>query len=210
MGNLESAIDIRYTGKSCCSTSLSCGGAFELADLRPGEILIDIGSGRGADVLRAARVSEAIQYGVDPVESMLRVSSDSALAIGIENVKFLKGWAHSLPLDSNFADVVISNCVINHAPDKAAVYSEIHRILKNGGRFVVSDVLAENVIPDAIKNDPEAVAACYGGAETKANYFGAIRIAGFREIEILEESAPYLKGGVEVRSITVRGYKIQS
>jgi SAM-dependent methyltransferase len=103
------------------------------------------------------------------------------------------------------ADVVISNCTINHAVDKQAVYSEIHRILRPGGRFVVSDVIAETELPESVRNDPAAWAACYGGAIPEPQYLGAIRGAGFASVEVLQRSEPYEKGGVLVRSLTVRG-----
>jgi arsenite methyltransferase len=110
-----------------------------------------------------------------------------------------------LALPDALADVVISNCTINHAPDKGAVYQEIHRILKPGGRFVVADVMAEREVPDAVRADPEAWAACYGGAISESDYLVAIRQAGFEQVEILDRSAPYEKGGIMVRSLTVQG-----
>ncbi|MBI3394633.1 MAG: methyltransferase domain-containing protein, partial [Spirochaetia bacterium] len=132
---------------------------------------------------------------------------ESAAKVGLANAQFLRGYAHEIPLETETADVVISNCVINHAPDKTAVFKEIRRVLKPDGRFVISDVVAEQDIPEPIRTDPDAVAACYGGAETKSKYFEALSRAGFHHIDILEESEPYRKGPVDVRSITVRGYK---
>ena len=105
------------------------------------------------------------------------------------------------------ADVVVSNCAINHAPDKEAVYREIHRVLRPGGRFVVSDVIAERELPEAVRSDPAAWAACYGGAIPEADYLAAARRAGFAELQVLERTEPYDKGGVRVLSLTLRGTK---
>jgi SAM-dependent methyltransferase len=123
------------------------------------------------------------------------------------NAAFVRGDLSATGLPAGAATLVISNCAINHAPDKAAVYREIHRLLRPGGRFVVSDVLAERPLPEAVRRDPAAWAACYGGAVPEADYLGAIRAAGFGEVEFLERSEPYEKGGVRVLSVTVRGVK---
>jgi ubiquinone/menaquinone biosynthesis C-methylase UbiE len=206
---LKEAINVRYAeaATSCCS--LSCGSAIDQADPQPGERFVDLGSGRGQDVFRAARRvgKEGIAYGVDFTEEMLALSEANRIKLRIDNAKFINATIDSIPLDDAVIDCVISNCTINHAKDKAAVYAEIRRILKPGGRFVVSDVLAEKDLPESIKSDPDAWAACYGGAIVKEDYLRAIAAAGFREVEILEESAPYEKGGVSVMSVTLRGVK---
>jgi SAM-dependent methyltransferase len=203
---LKTAVTARYDGlaSSCCT--LSCGGALDRAAPQPGEVLVDLGCGRGADVIRAAgRVgARGAAVGVDLSDEMLgraRASVPPFLA----NVRFVKSDLAPLALEDALADVVVSNCTINHAPDKAAVYREIYRVLKPGGRFVVSDVIAEETLPEAVRADPAAWAACYGGAITEDEYTAAIRAAGFDTVEILERSDPYDKGGVQVRSITVRG-----
>ncbi len=110
-----------------------------------------------------------------------------------------------MPLPAGRADVVISNCAINHAPDKGAVYREIHRLLRPGGRFAVSDVVALRALPDDVRSDPSAWAACYGGAIPEPEYLDAIARAGFHEIAVVRRTAPYVKGGVRVLSITVVG-----
>ena len=122
-------------------------------------------------------------------------------------MRFVRSDLAELDLADARADVVISNCTINHAPDKAAVYREIHRVLKPGGRFVVSDVIAERELPEAVRSDPAAWAACYGGAIPEAEYLAAIRAGGFGDVEILSRTEPYEKGGVWVRSLTVRATK---
>jgi SAM-dependent methyltransferase len=207
-GMIESAVGSRYAELACCSTSLSCGRALDHAALSAGETLVDLGCGRGQDVVRAAgRVgSGGRAVGVDSTEEMLE-KARAAVPPFVANASFVKSDLARLDLPDGFADVAISNCAINHARDKGAVYGEIHRILRPGGRFVVSDVIAEAELPESVRSDPAAWAACYGGAIPEAEYLGAIRAAGFADVQILERTDPYDKGGVQVRSLTVRGTK---
>jgi SAM-dependent methyltransferase len=205
---LAGAVRERYAGLagSCCS--LSCGEALELAAPGEGEVLVDLGSGRGQDVVRAAgRVGALGQaVGVDFTDEMLeraRASVPSALG----NARFVKSDLEAIALPGGFADVVISNCTINHARDKAAVYREVFRILRPGGRFVVSDVVAEEELPASVRSDPAAWAACYGGAIPEPEYLAAVAAAGFGAVQVLHRTAPYGKGGVQVRSLTIRGEK---
>lgn len=205
---LAHAIQERYAGlaSSCCS--LSCGEALDLAAPAPGEVLVDLGCGRGKDVLRAAGLvgSRGEAIGVDLTEGMLEAARASVPPF-LANVRFLCCDLARLELPDACADVVISNCTINHARDKAAVYREIHRILKPGGRFVVSDVLAERELPESVRSDPAAWAACYGGAIPEAEYRAAIAAAGFAQLDVRKRSEPYEKGGVQVRSVTYAGYR---
>ncbi len=205
---LQTLIQDRYSGLSSCCSSLSCGSALELAAPVDGETFLDLGSGRGKDVLSAAaRVgSRGRAIGVDVTDAMLETARRSVPPF-LDNVSFHKADLAALGLPDATADVVISNCTINHAPDKAAVYREIHRVLKPGGRFVVSDVIAEQELPAHVKNDAAAWAACYGGAITEDEYLAAVRSAGFADPEILARTDPYEKGGVLVRSLTLRGYR---
>ncbi|HSM94165.1 MAG TPA: methyltransferase domain-containing protein [Anaeromyxobacteraceae bacterium] len=207
-GEIQSAVSSRYAALSCCSTSLSCGGALDRAAVAPGETFVDLGCGRGQDVIRAAgRVGVSGRaIGVDATDEMLAKARRSVPPF-LANATFVKSDLAALDLPASFADVVISNCSINHARDKAAVYAEIHRILRPGGRFVVSDVIAETELPESVRRDPAAWAACYGGAIPEPEYVAAIRAAGFAGVEILDRTAPYEKGGVQVRSLTVRGLK---
>ncbi len=203
---LETAVSGRYAklADACCS--LSCGQALDLADPRPGEVLVDLGCGRGADVIRAAgRVGASGEaVGVDANEAMLEKARSSVPPF-LGNARFVRSDLEALDLPGGMADVVVSNCTINHAPDKEAVYREIRRILKDGGRFVVSDVVAEEELPASVREDPEAWAACYGGAIPEADYVAAIRRAGFGTVEVVQRTEPYEKGGVMVRSLTLRG-----
>lgn len=205
---LNRAVEGRYArlASSCCS--LSCGEALDLADPRPGETLVDLGSGRGQDVIRAAgRVgSSGRAIGVDSTDAMLEKARASVPPF-LANASFVKSDLAALDLPDGIADAVVSNCTINHAPDKEAVYREIFRILRPGGRFVVSDVIAEQELPEAVRRDPEAWAACYGGAIPEPDYLSAVGRAGFWGAEVLDRTEPYEKGGVLVRSITIRGRK---
>ncbi|MBN2417600.1 methyltransferase domain-containing protein [bacterium] len=203
------AINIRYSDlaeKTCC---LSCGGAVNHAKPAPGEHCLDLGSGRGGDVIRMAQDAggEGFAWGLDISEGMLRKAAATAARLGVDNVEFLKSQLEVIPLDSETLDLVVSNCTINHAHDKQAVWNEIHRVLKSGGRFVVSDIYATEEVPEQYRSDPQAVAECWAGAVTRNTYMETLARAGFREIEILEESDPYPKGQIMVSSFTIRGHK---
>jgi SAM-dependent methyltransferase len=195
----------RYAALASSEDSLSCGGALDEAAVQEGETVLDLGCGRGADVLRAAaRVGrEGAAIGVDASEAMLAAARGRGRETG--NARFLRGDLARVPLPDGCADVVVSNCAINHAPDKVAVYREIHRLLRTPGRFVVSDVVSEEELPEAVRRDPAAWAACYGGAIPEADYLAAIAAAGFRAVSVLGRTAPYEKGGVRVLSLTVEG-----
>ncbi|MCB1190022.1 MAG: methyltransferase domain-containing protein [Leptospiraceae bacterium] len=199
-------IQVRYAEEATTSCCLSCGGAIDYAKPEKGEVLIDLGSGRGLDVLKAARMVETA-YGIDFTKEMINASVSNKKKLRLENAHFLEGKIDQIPLPNESADVVISNCTINHAPNKQAVYSEIYRVLKKGGRFVVSDIIVDEKLPDHIINDPNAWAACYGGAIPESDYFEAIYKSGFRELEVIEKSESYQKVEVMVRSITIKAYK---
>ena len=205
---LESAVEERYAGlaESCCS--LSCGQALELAAPVAGEVFIDLGCGRGQDVIRAAGrvglLGKAI--GIDRTPAMIDKAKTTVPPF-LTNVRFICCDLAALGIEDTSANVVISNCTINHAADKEAVYREIHRVLAPGGRFVVSDVIAEQELPDSVRSDPAAWAACYGGAIPEPQYLDAVRRGGFTTVEVLHRTEPYGKGGVMVRSLTIRGVR---
>jgi arsenite methyltransferase len=125
--------------------------------------------------------------------------------MGAKNTRFQKSELECLPLADKSVDLVISNCTINHASDKQRVWNEIARILKDGGRFVVSDIYSIGQVPDEYRNDPEAIAECWAGAVTRDVYLDQLGLAGLSGIEILEESAPYSKGKIQVSSFTIKG-----
>lgn len=191
---------------NCC---LSCGGAIDYSKAQIGETCVDLGSGRGTDVIRLAEeVGETgFAYGIDVSEGMLKKAEKNAQKLGINNVQFIKSELEDIKLNSNTANLVISNCTINHASDKFKVWSEIERILKNSGRFVVSDIYSIGEVPEEYRNDPQAVAECWAGATTKQEYLDTLSRVGFKNIEIIEESNPYKKGEIEVVSFTITGKK---
>ena len=203
-------IQVRYTllaeDDNCC---LSCGGAVNYSNARQGEVCVDLGSGKGSDVLRLAdEVGETgFVYGIDVSEGMLRKARKNAEKLGITNVEFIRSELEEIQLESDSAHLVISNCTINHASDKFRVWSEIERILKKSGRFVVSDIYSSSEVPEKYRTDPQAVAECWAGAVTKQAYLNTLNRVGFTSIEIIEESKPYPKGEIEVASFTIAGKK---
>jgi arsenite methyltransferase len=204
------AINQRYTllskDDSCC---LSCGGAVFHANAQPEDVCVDLGSGRGNDVMRLAETvgPKGHVYGIDLSEGMVAKAKANLEKFAISNATILQAELEHLPLQDGAADLVISNCTINHATDKQGVWNEVFRILRTGGRFVVSDIYATAPIPDEYRNDPEAVAECWAGSVTKPEYLQMLLTAGFKEIRILEESQPYAKGKAEVCSFTISGVK---
>ncbi|MCK5157112.1 MAG: methyltransferase domain-containing protein [Spirochaetales bacterium] len=206
---VNSAINLRYSGLAETSCCLSCGGAISHSKAAEGETCVDLGSGRGTDVIRLAEAvgPEGFVYGVDLSEGMLKKAERNAEKLGVKNTAFLKSNLETIPLDAEIVDLVISNCTINHADDKQTVWNEIFRILKKSGRFVVSDIYSLQPVPEEYKNDPEAVAECWAGSVTREMYADQLKRAGFTDIQILEESNPYPKGEIEVASWTILGIK---
>ena len=206
---ITEAINERYTQLSESSCCLSCGGAINHAKAQIGEVCVDLGSGRGNDVIRLAEeVGEnGYVYGIDISEGMITKAKANLEKFEVANAEILKAELENLPLENNSVNLVISNCTINHAADKQAVWNEVYRILKTSGRFVVSDIYATSPIADEYRNDPAAVAECWAGAVTKDEYLTMLENAGFKDIIIYEESAPYAKGNAEVASLTISGFK---
>jgi ubiquinone/menaquinone biosynthesis C-methylase UbiE len=191
---------------TCC---LSCGGAVDKSEAKTNEVCIDLGSGRGTDVLRLAEeVGEGgFVYGVDATGEMIRKATSTAEKMGVENVKFILSDLEQIPLEDETAHLIISNCTLNHVSNKQKVWSEIYRLLKNGGRFVISDIYSSKPVPEEYANDPAAVAECWAGSITRDEYIKIIRNTGFKDFKIIEESAPYPKGKIEVSSFTISARK---
>ena len=206
---ITEAINERYTQLSESSCCLSCGGAINHAKAQVGEVCVDLGSGRGNDVIRLAEeVGEnGFVYGIDISEGMISKAIANLEKFEVANAEILKAELENLPLESDTVNLVISNCTINHAANKQAVWNEVYRILKSAGRFVVSDIYATSTIAEEYRNDPAAVAECWAGAVTKDEYLTMLETAGFKDIIIFEESAPYAKGNAEVASLTISGFK---
>ncbi len=206
---MKNAIEARYTELAESSCCLSCGTAATRCEPRAGHVCVDLGSGRGTDVLRLAEAvgPEGHAYGVDITDAMLETARKTADKLGIENATFLRSKLERLELPDDTADWVTSNCVLNHADDKAAVWREIARVLKPGGQFVISDIYAVGEIAEEHRNDPAAVAECWAGAVPKAEYLEHIAAAGLVDVEIVEESEPYEKGQATVASFTISGWR---
>ena len=204
-----SEINTRYSllaESNCC---LSCGSAVNFSEPSRGEICVDLGSGRGTDVFRMAeQVGETgFVYGIDISDGMIEKSRKNAEKFNIKNVAFVKSGLEKIDLPGSVADLVISNCTINHATDKQSVWNEIFRILKSGGRFVVSDIYSTSPVPETYKNDPVAISECWAGSVTRGEYMKQLENAGFGSVDVLEESLPYAKGQIKVVSWTLSAKK---
>ncbi|WP_052668611.1 arsenite methyltransferase [Nitriliruptor alkaliphilus] len=174
--------------RSAVDASLGCGVPTAVADLRPGEVVLDLGSGAGADVLISARrvAPGGRAIGLDMTPEMLELARRNAAEVGVDNVEFLHGYLEDVPLPDESVDVVISNCVINLAADKSIVLREAARVLRPGGRFAVSDVIADPDMDDATRADMEQWTGCIAGALTREEFAEALGHAGFVDVEIDE------------------------
>jgi len=171
---------------SVISASLGCGNPSALAELKPGETVLDLGSGGGIDVfLSAKRVAPGGKvYGLDMTDEMLALARENQRKAGVDNVEFLKGEIENIPLPDSSVDVVISNCVINLSVDKSRVLKEAFRVLKPSGRFAVSDVVLCGEIPAELRNNPKLWAGCVAGAMQESKYKSELAAAGFVDISI--------------------------
>ncbi|MFN8640238.1 MAG: arsenite methyltransferase [Candidatus Binatia bacterium] len=168
---------------------LGCGAPLAAAALRTGETVLDLGSGAGFDAFLAAREvgEEGRVIGVDMTPEMLERARRNAVAAGHRNVEFRQGRIEALPLDDASVDAVISNCVINLVPDKAAVYREVARVLRPGGRMIVSDVVLDAPLPAAVADGVAALTGCVAGASLRGEYLQTIAAAGLTDVEILAD-----------------------
>jgi len=193
---------------------LGCGNPTSTADLKTGEIVLDLGSGAGVDVFLAANKvgPNGRVIGVDMTEEMIAKAEGIARNYGYHNVEFRLGEIERLPVEDESVDVVISNCVINLSPDKSKVFQEIYRSLKPKGGLIVSDIVCEKTLPDGIKNNLDAWARCIAGALEQEKYLNLIRKAGFEDIEVVSSRAFYVEdkesqAKEKLLSITVKAYK---
>jgi arsenite methyltransferase len=191
------------------AVSLGCGNPTMLAQLEPGQVVLDLGSGAGLDVLLSARrVSPGGHaYGVDMTDEMLELAHGNALKSGVTNVTFLKGTIENVPLPDASIDVVISNCVINLAEDKSAVIKEAYRVLRSGGRFAVADMVELEALDPAIKKSLDSWAGCLSGTIPIDEYRAALVKAGFQDPEIqvhATESMPGVDGKIGSAYIRAR------
>jgi arsenite methyltransferase len=183
--------------------SLGCGNPTALAELNPGEVVLDLGSGGGIDVLLSARRvgPTGKAYGLDMTDDMLALARENQRAAGLKNVEFLKGEIEGIPLPDNSVDVIISNCVINLSADKGQALREAYRVLKPGGRFAVSDVVVRGELPAAVRRSMELWIGCVAGALSEAEYARLLEEAGFDQIGIeptriyqFEDATAFLAG----------------
>jgi SAM-dependent methyltransferase len=185
----SSLYDSTQTGElpaQAIEASLGCGNPTALAQLEPGETVLDLGSGGGIDVLLSAkRVGPTGKaYGLDMTDEMLALAEENRRRSGLTNVEFLKGEIEQIPLPDNSVDVIISNCVINLSGDKDRVLSEAFRVLRPGGRFAVSDVVVRGEVPAAVRKSMELWAGCIAGALSERDYIHKLTRAGFKDIAI--------------------------
>ncbi|MGH9713607.1 MAG: arsenite methyltransferase [Candidatus Acidiferrales bacterium] len=184
--NLYLAGELAGVPQQAVAASLGCGNPTALAQLHAGEIVLDLGSGGGIDVLLSAnRVGPTGKaYGLDMTDGMLALARENKRKAGVENVEFLKGEIENIPLPENSVDVVISNCVINLSADKDRVLREAFRVLRPGGRFAVSDVVVRGPMPAGIRRSVELWVGCVAGALEEEEYRSKLAAAGFEEIEV--------------------------
>ena len=184
--NLYAQADTAGLPQEAVAASLGCGNPTALAELAPGEVVLDLGSGGGIDVLLSAkRVGPTGKaYGLDMTDEMLALARENQRKAGVENVEFLKGEIESIPLPDNTVDVIISNCVINLSADKDRVFAEAFRVLKPGGRLAVSDVVVRGAVPAAIRKSVELWIGCIAGALDHEDYQAKLAKAGFEAIDL--------------------------
>src|SRR5579883_2365143 len=184
--DLYTADEVAGLPEEAVLASLGCGNPTALIELREGEIVLDLGSGGGIDVLLSARRvgPTGFAFGLDMTDEMLALAQANREKAGLRNVAFLKGRIEDIPLPANSVDVVISNCVINLAADKGQVLREAFRVLKPGGRFAVSDVVADGLVPEELRHNMEAWVGCLAGALDTDTYTRLLADAGFSDISI--------------------------
>ena len=193
---------------------LGCGNPAALAELEPGETVLDLGSGGGIDVFLAANKvgPKGRVIGVDMTKEMINKANAVAKDSGYENVEFRLGEIEELPVDDSSVDTIISNCVINLSPDKSKVFREAYRVLQPGGKLVVSDIVAERALSDEMRGDSDAWSCCIGGALEQQEYLGNIKEAGFSDLQVVSNREFYVEDNsnkemVKLLSISVKAYK---
>jgi arsenite methyltransferase len=212
-----SALDIGYTKEelgdipeSAADVSLGCGNPTAMANLKPGEVVLDIGSGGGIDAFLASkRVGPSGRViGVDMTPEMLARARKNAKEGGYDNVEFRQGRAEAMPVENQAVNVMISNCVINLCEDKGQVFDEAFRVLKTGGRLEVSDIVTEPALPNDYREDPKNWSDCVGGALSKDEYLDLIAQAGFKDITSSRSKWAYDSSGIKIYSLAVSAYKM--
>ena len=190
---------------------LGCGNPVAMAEMKAGDVVLDLGSGAGFDCFLASRRvgDNGRIIGVDMVPEMVEKARDNVRKYGYMNVEFKLGDIEKLPIEDNSIDIIISNCVINLAPDKDAVFAEAHRVLKLGGKMFVSDIVLLAELPEAVKNNKELLSSCVAGALMKDDYIAKIEKAGF-QVEVLGEDKDISKkqyAGMPLESLKIKAIK---
>ena len=183
---LYSAQELVDLPESVTDAALGCGNPTAIADLKPGEVVLDLGSGGGIDCFLAARRVglQGRVIGLDMTPDMVRLARQNAKKVGATNVEFRYGEMEDMPIPDETVDVIISNCVINLSPDKDKVFSEAYRVLRPGGRLAVSDIVTCGPLPEVVRSSVEAWAGCVAGALDETVYLDKMRQAGFTEVEV--------------------------
>jgi 2-polyprenyl-3-methyl-5-hydroxy-6-metoxy-1,4-benzoquinol methylase len=219
--NLYAGAELAELPAEAVAASLGCGNPAALAELRPGETVLDLGSGGGIDVLLSAKPvgPTGKAYGLDMTDEMLALARANQRRAGLENVEFLKGEIEEIPLPDNSVDVIISNCVINLSGDKDRVLAEAYRVLRPGGRFAVSDVVVRGEIPEAIRRNMELWIGCVAGALEESEYVAKLLRAGFQDVGVeptriysVDDARDFLSGhGIDVDAVApLVGRKLMS
>jgi arsenite methyltransferase len=183
---LYAAQELADLPESVTDVALGCGNPTAIAELKPGEVVLDLGSGGGIDCFLAAHQvgPQGHVIGLDMTPEMVKLARQNAKKVGATNVEFRYGEMEDMPLPDESVDVIISNCVINLSPDKDKVFSEAYRVLRPGGRLAISDIVTDGPLPEAVRGNLEAWADCVAGALDETVYLDKMRQAGFTEVEI--------------------------
>jgi SAM-dependent methyltransferase len=206
IARLYAQTDVTDLPATVTDVAFGCGNPTAIAALKPGETVLDLGSGGGIDCFLAAKMvgPEGRVYGVDMTTEMIQLARKNAGKVGATNVEFRQGEIEALPIDDTSVDVIISNCVINLSPDKDQVFREAFRVLRPGGRLQVSDIVWTKPVPEDVKNDMEKYAGCIAGALLEADYLGKIGAAGFADVTSVASEYP---GGHGIASANVVAFK---
>jgi SAM-dependent methyltransferase len=197
--------EINNLPDSVLGACAGCGNPTALAGLKEGEVVLDLGSGGGIDVFLAAKRvgSRGKAIGVDMTQDMIDLANKNASKMGFKNVEFRVGDIEDLPIGDESVDVIISNCVINLTPDKDRVFREAYRVLKQGGRITISDIVTDGELPEVVRNNIDAWTGCVAGALNEAEYLRKIRNAGFRDVSVISKR-PFME---LVYSAEIEAYK---
>lgn len=212
---LYASAELASVNAAARDASAGCGNPAGLADIKPGETVLDLGSGGGIDCFLAAKAvgADGMVIGVDATPEMVALARANAAKLDAQNVVFKLGKIEALPEHDDSVDLVISNCVISLSEHKDLVFQEIFRVLKSGGRFIIADMVSVGEQPSETVASPSEWAACVGGADERERYLERMRAAGFARIEVLDERAvtecelPGGAGARQIKSVTVKGFK---